>query len=124
MNIPELLISQFSILDSRSSTLDSCVLNSNVLTFVTRESSFEDRVETVNLPLSSTVICDLKTNGKYLTLANVYAPNEDDANFFHSFFGHLLDFNCEDIIIGVDFNLVLHTIKEKRTALPERTKIL
>ena len=58
MNIPDISIlrfSKFSILDSRSSILAS--RNSNVSTFATRESSFEDRVETVNLPLSGTVSC-------------------------------------------------------------------
>ena len=54
-----------SILDSL--TLDPRLLilasrNSNVSTFATRESSFEDRVETVNLPLSGTVI----TNADFL----------------------------------------------------------
>ena len=56
----KLLISRLSILDSRFSTLDSRLSilasrNSNVSTFATRESSFENRVETVNLPLSGTV---------------------------------------------------------------------
>ena len=58
-----------------------------------------------------------KTNGKCLTLANVYAPNQDDANFFNSFFCHLLDLNCEDIIIGGDFNLLLDTGKDKNGGL-------
>ena len=30
------------------------------------------------------------------------------------FFGHLSDFNCEDITIGSDFNLVLDTGKDKK----------
>ena len=60
------------------------------------------------------VICDLITNGKQLTLANIYAPNEDDPNFFTSTFNHLLDFNCDDIIIGGDFNLVLDVEKDKK----------
>lgn len=38
------------------------------------------------------ISCNLKTNGKCLSLANVYAPNEDDANFFHSFFWSLVGF--------------------------------
>ena len=46
MNIPELLIFRLLILDPRVS---------NVLTFATQESSFKNRVETVNLPLSGTV---------------------------------------------------------------------
>ena len=47
-------LSRFSTLESRASILAS--QNSNVSTFASRESSFEDRVETVNLPLSGTVI--------------------------------------------------------------------
>ena len=31
------------------------------------------------------IICDLITNGKILTLANIYGPNEDDPDFFNSF---------------------------------------
>ena len=44
MNISELLVSRFLILASQ---------NLNVSTFTTRESSLDDGVETVNLPLSS-----------------------------------------------------------------------
>ena len=43
----------FSTLHPRLSILAS--QNSNVSTFATRESSFENRVKTVNLPLSGTV---------------------------------------------------------------------
>ena len=28
------------------------------------------------------IICDLTVNGKQLTLTNIYAPNNDDSNFF------------------------------------------
>ena len=50
-------------------------------------------------------------------MANLYAPNEDDASFFTSFFDHLLDFNGEEIIIGGDFNLVLDVKKDKKGGL-------
>ena len=63
------------------------------------------------------IICDLETNGKLLTLANLYGPNEDDAIFFTSFFDHLSDFKCEEIIIGGDFNLVLDLEKDKKGGL-------
>ena len=39
------------------------------------------------------IICDLKADGKCLTLANIYAPNDDNPSFFQNFFDHLLDFN-------------------------------
>lgn len=51
------------------------------------------------------LVCDSITNGKHLTLQNIYAPNEDKAEFFTSAFNHLLDFKCEEIIFGGDFNL-------------------
>lgn len=60
------------------------------------------------------IICDLITSGKKLTLANIYAPNEDDPSFFTSIFDHLFDFQCEDIILGGDFNLVLSVEKDKK----------
>ena len=49
-----------------------------------------------------------------MTLANIYAPNEDKPSFFQNFYDHLLNFNCEDIIIGGDFNLVLNIENDKK----------
>ena len=66
--------------------------------------------------------CDLITNGKILTLANIYAPNEDDPDFFNSFFNHLLDFSCEEITIGGDFNLVLDDGKDIKGGLARTHK--
>ena len=63
------------------------------------------------------IICDIVAESKRLTVANIYAPNEDDPNFFHSFFDHLSSFRGEEIIIGGDFNLVLHVEKDKRGGL-------
>ena len=60
------------------------------------------------------IICDIQTNEKYLTLATIYAPNNDDAVFFEGFFEHLLDFQCEEVLIGGDFNLVLNLEKDKK----------
>ena len=50
-------------------------------------------------------------------MANIYAPNEDDPDFFHSFFDHLSSFRGLEIIIGGDFNLVLDVEKDKRGGL-------
>jgi len=68
------------------------------------------------------LICDIETNSKLLTLANVYAPNEDDPVFFQAAFGHLSSFHCEEIIIGGDFNLVLDLVKDKKGGLPRTHK--
>ena len=46
------------------------------------------------------IICDMTTNGKQLTLVNLYAPNDDDPNFFTSVFEHLADFQSDEVIIG------------------------
>ena len=54
---------------------------------------------------------------KYITLANIYPPNEDDPNFFTSVFNQLLDFQCENIIVDIDFNLVLDMNKDKKGGL-------
>ena len=62
-------------------------------------------------------LCDLKANGKNLTLANIYAPSEDDPTFFKYLFDHLQDFQGDEIIIGGDFNLVLDVEKDKKGRL-------
>ena len=41
-------------------------------------------------PVGRFIICDLKANEKFLTLANIYAPNEDKPSFFQNFYEHRL----------------------------------
>ena len=65
------------------------------------------------------ILCDLKTNGKSITLTNIYAPNEDDPAFFKNLLDHLQDFEGDEIIIGGDFNLVLDVEKDKKGGLPK-----
>ena len=65
------------------------------------------------------ILCDLKTNGKSITLTNIYAPNEDDPAFFKNLPDHLQDFEGDEIIIGGDFNLVLDVEKDKKGGLPK-----
>ena len=60
------------------------------------------------------ITCDIKANEKSFTLATVYGPNKDGPNLFDGFCSHLQDFQCEDIIIGGDFNLVLDLEKDKK----------
>ena len=66
-------------------------------------------------PARRFIICDIKVNEKFLTLANMYAPNEDNPSFFQSFLDHFVDFKCEDIIISGDFNLVLDQNSSKKS---------
>lgn len=60
------------------------------------------------------IICDIESEKKLITIATVYAPNEDDPQFFTSFFDHLMDFECEEIVVGGDFNLVLNVDVDKK----------
>ena len=64
----------------------------------------------------------MTVNGKQLTLANIYAPNNDDPNFFSLVFSQLVDFKCEEIIIGGDFNLILDVEKDKKGGLARTHK--
>ena len=63
------------------------------------------------------ILCDMMANGKNITLVNLYAPNDDNPNFFNTLFTHFLDFQCEEIIIGGDFYLVLDIEKDKSGGL-------
>ena len=47
-------------------------------------------------------------------MATLYAPNEDEPSFFQDLFDHLSDFQCDDLIIGGDFNLILDLDKVKK----------
>ena len=57
---------------------------------------------------------DMKMDNKILTLVNIYAPNNDNPTFFQNLLDHLLSFECEEIIMGGDFNLVTDIQREKR----------
>ena len=50
-------------------------------------------------------------------MATLYAPNVYDPRFFELFFDHLYDFECDEIIIGGDFNLVLNVDMDKKGGL-------
>ena len=80
--------------------------------------NFNFQIEKVFIdPRERFIICDIKTNETCLTLANIYAPNEDNSAFFLDLFEHLADLNGEDIVIGGDYNLVLDLDKDKRSGL-------
>ena len=73
-------------------------------------------------PQGRAIICDLQIEEKSITLASIYAPNTDDTVFFKNLYDHILDFKCEEIIIGGDFNLVLSIEKDKKGGLPRTHK--
>ena len=51
-----------------------------------------------------------------ITIATLYAP-ENDPNFFSNFFDHLNDFECGNVIIEEEFNLVLNLDVDKKGGL-------
>ena len=53
----------------------------------------------------------------YVCMYVLCASNVDDPRFFELFFDHLHDFECGEIIIGGDFNLVLNIDMDKKGRL-------
>ena len=51
----------------------------------------------------------MKIENAVLTLVNIYEPNNDnpDLLFFQNLLDHLVSFECEEIIVGGDFDLVM-----------------
>ena len=64
-------------------------------------------------PEGGFVIADVKIEGKILTLANIYAPNDDNPTFFKNVLNQLISFDCGEIVLGGDYNLVLEVEKDK-----------
>jgi len=64
------------------------------------------------------IIIDIKKENKIITLVNIYAPNDDNPAFFKKVLSHLLSFDCEGIVLGGDFNLVLDVQKDKEGGNP------
>ena len=65
-------------------------------------------------PQGRFITVDIKTEDKIITLQNIYAPNNDDPNFFKSVFNNLSTFECEHLVLGGDFNLVQNIQKDKK----------
>ena len=100
--------------------LFSCCSGSSAGVAILFNNNFNlDILKTFSDPSGRFIICDIKTTEKHLTIANIYAPNEDNPDFFEHFFDHLYDFRCEEIILGGDFNLVLDVEKDKKGGLPK-----
>ena len=51
--------------------------------------------------------------GKEILLVNIYGPNNDNVGFFQTMLTYLLDFDCANVVIAGDFNLVLDTSMDK-----------
>ena len=56
---------------------------------------------------------EIKIENSIFSVANVYGPNQDDLCFFQEFFQKLSAFSAKDLIIVVDFNLILNNTLDK-----------
>ena len=60
------------------------------------------------------LVYNINTNGTSFTLCNLNAPNQGNLEFFRDISNYLQDFQCDEIFIGGDFNLVMYLTKDKR----------
>ena len=51
-------------------------------------------------------------------MVNIHAPNEDKPTFFQNVLNQLLCYDCSEIILGGDLNLVLDVQKDKKGGRP------
>lgn len=63
------------------------------------------------------IIIDATINDTRLTLANVYGPNSDNADYFKKVFGIIDELPNENRLVGGDFNLVLDLEIDKEGGL-------
>ena len=59
-----------------------------------------------------------------MTLANIYAPNDDNPTFFKNVLNQLISFDCGEIVLGGDYDLVLEVEKDKIGGNPTTQKII
>ena len=75
--------------------------------------NFEQKVKTVKTDKNGNyIILDIEIQGKDITLANIYGPNEDNPNFYENLIKNIADFENENVIVCGDWNLILDTEKE------------
>ena len=68
------------------------------------------------------IILDVVLNKQKLTFINVYDPNVDNYQFFDNILQHLnMNFDCESVVWGGDFNLILDVTIDKKGGLPQIT---
>ena len=60
------------------------------------------------------IIIDMKIDYQILTLVNIYAPDNDNPTFFQNLLDQILSFECEEVIMKGDFNLVMDVQKDKK----------
>ena len=56
----------------------------------------------------------MKIDNKILTLVSIYAPKNNNPTFFQNPLDQILSFECEEVIMGGDLNLVMEVQKDKK----------
>ena len=64
------------------------------------------------------IIVEIETEENILTLVNIYAPNNDNPNFFRGINEKMSSFKYDLIKFGGDFNLVCDIKKDKKGGAP------
>lgn len=62
------------------------------------------------------VVADISVHDTRCTVANLYGPNDDDANFFTNIAGIIDNFGNSKVIIGGDFNCTLNRLIDRKGA--------
>ena len=106
----------FSVIfnSASSSSAQVCKLFNNNFQFEITKQFFD--------PAGRFILVDLKTDNKIMTLGNIYVQNNDNPDFFKDVLNHLLSFECEEIVLGSDFNLVLDFQADKKGGRPKTHK--
>ena len=65
-----------------------------------------------------TLYVSVNIYGIEMLLVNIYAPNEDNAEFYENLFKEIGEYNIKNIALGGDFNLVLDVNIDKSGGLP------
>ena len=64
---------------------------------------------------------DVIVNDNPMLLVNVYAPNQDDPEFFKSLIERISEFDVEIKILGGDLNILLDPDKDRKGGSKVRT---
>ena len=66
----------------------------------------------------------IEINQMKIVISNIYAPNQDCPQFFNTAFDSIQGVECENIILGGDFNLALDMEKDKKGISYNNTQAL
>ena len=81
-------------------TLFSCCTSAKGGVAILFKNNFDFQIQKVYTDTSDRfIICDDKIEERCITLATLYAPNDDEPTFYQNVFDHVLDFHCEDLTI-------------------------